>query len=134
MSIGLDVSPATSDPASASADASAAGAARFSNAPTPIRGGRISVKYLYAWAPLAVVGIVAVLALPWLGLIALLILGLGALAALAALAWAVVAVPLAVGRAIGRRWRKPVHLDHPRAALDERALVTIGERQSGKVG
>jgi membrane protein implicated in regulation of membrane protease activity len=62
------------------------------------------VRYFYAWTPLVVVGTV-LLFLPWLGLIALMIAALAVLAVLAGLAWAIVAVPLAVGRAIGHRWR-----------------------------
>ena len=62
------------------------------------------VRYLYAWTPLVIVGTLVFLSLPWLGLIALLIAPLVAFAALAALTWALVAAPLAVGRAIGHRW------------------------------
>jgi hypothetical protein len=62
------------------------------------------VRYFYAWTPLVVVGTVFLLSLPWLGLIALMIAALAAFAALAALAWVTVAVPLAVGHAIGHRW------------------------------
>lgn len=42
--------------------------------------------------------------MPWLGLIALMIAAVTAVAVLGALAWAMVAAPLAVGRAIGHRW------------------------------
>jgi hypothetical protein len=62
------------------------------------------VRYFYAWTPLVVVGTVVLLFLPWLALIALVIAALAAVAALAALGWAIVAAPLAVGRAIGHRW------------------------------
>jgi hypothetical protein len=63
------------------------------------------VRYLYAWTTLVLVGAVAVLTLPWLGLIALLVASLVALGALAAFAWAIVFVPLAIGRSIARRWQ-----------------------------
>lgn len=59
------------------------------------------VRYFFAWTPLVIVGTVVVLALPWLGLIALMLVSL---LALAALAWAIVWLPLAVSRAISRRW------------------------------
>jgi hypothetical protein len=75
------------------------------------------VRYLYAWTPLVIVGTVAILALPWLGLIALVIFSLFALAALAALAWALVAAPLAVGRAIGHRWHGRSAAPQPSPAL-----------------
>jgi hypothetical protein len=91
------------------------------------------VRYFYAWTPLVIVGTVVLLSLPWLGLIALMIFALVALAALAALAWAIVAAPLAVGRAIARHWREG---DRPRATLSlaegEHPHLTIGERRSGE--
>lgn len=100
-------------------------------------GGKIMVRYLYAWTPLVIIGTVVLLSLPWLGLIALMIFALVALAALAALAWAIVAAPLAVGRAIGRRWRESSGAGRPRAALSraerENTYLTIGERRSGEV-
>src|SRR5262249_49759046 len=46
-------------------------------------GGRIMVRYFYAWTPLVIVGTVVFLSLPWLGLIALMIVSLAALAAVA---------------------------------------------------
>jgi hypothetical protein len=80
------------------------------------------VRYLNAWTPLVVVGTVVLLALPWLGLIALMFAALATLAALAALAWAIVATPLAVGRALGRRWhgRSAVPQTSPDLQLAER--------------
>ena len=60
------------------------------------------VRYFYAWTPLAIVaGTAVLLTIPWLALIALMVVSL---AALAALAWAIIWVPLALVRAIGRRW------------------------------
>jgi hypothetical protein len=75
------------------------------------------VEYFYAWTPLVVVTTVVLLALPWLGLIALLIGALAALAALAALTRAIVAAPLAVGRAIGHRWHGRSAAPQPSPAL-----------------
>jgi hypothetical protein len=93
--------------------------------------------YFYSWIPLVIVGTVALLALPWLGLIALLVFALLALAALAALVWAIVAIPLAAGRAIGRRWqaRSGAHRPSPTLSLAgrENAYVTIGDRRSGGI-
>ena len=62
------------------------------------------VRYFNSWTPLVVVGTVAFLALPWLGLIAFLAAAVVTLATLAALAWAIIEIPLGVGRAIGWRW------------------------------
>ena len=59
------------------------------------------MRYFYAWTPLVIVGIVVLLSAPWLGLIALMIFSL---VALSALAGAIVFVPYALSRAIGRRW------------------------------
>jgi hypothetical protein len=86
------------------------------------------VRYFYAWAPLVVVGTVVLLFLPWLALIALVIAALAALAALTALAWAIVEVPLAVGRAIGHRWHGRSAPPQPSAArsLAERRPATGG--------
>jgi hypothetical protein len=75
------------------------------------------VRYFYVWTPLVVVGTVVVLSLPWLGLIALMVAALASLAALAALAWAIVAAPLAVGRAIGHRWHARSVAPQPSPAL-----------------
>jgi cell division protein FtsW (lipid II flippase) len=75
------------------------------------------VRYFYAWTPLVVVGAVVLLSLPWLGLFALMIATIAALAALAALAWALVAAPLAVGRAIGHRWHGRSAAPQPSPAL-----------------
>src|SRR5262245_42295595 len=90
--------------------------------------GRKIMDYFYAWTPLFVVGIVAVLALPWLGLIALFALAALALAALAGLVWAFVAIPVAVGRAIGRRWQSQSSAHRPSTTLSlvarENAYVT----------
>jgi hypothetical protein len=83
------------------------------------------VRYFYAWTPLVVVGTVVVLALPWLGLIALMIAALAALAALPALAWAMVATPLAVGRAIGHRLHGRSAAPQPNPAL------SLAERRRG---
>ena len=59
-------------------------------------------SYVYTWTPFFIVAAAAVLlTIPYLALIALMIV---LLAALAALAWAVVSVPLMVGRTIGHRW------------------------------
>ena len=92
------------------------------------------VGYLFAWAPLVIVGTVALLALPWLGLFALMIFSLVALAVLAAFAGAIVAIPLAVTHAIAGRWRGRAGVDRSRAALSlaerENAYLTIGERRS----
>jgi hypothetical protein len=88
------------------------------------------VRYFYAWTPLVIVGTVILLALPWLGLLALMIAGLAALAALAALTWAIVAAPLAVGRAIGHRWHGQSAAPQPSATLlaeRRRASPEVGE-------
>src|SRR5262245_46118375 len=84
--------------------------------PTPITGGRLMYSF-YAWTPLFVVGIVALLALPWLGLIALFAFAVLALAAFAGLVWASVAVPIAAGRAIGRRWQSRSGAHRPSTTL-----------------
>jgi hypothetical protein len=93
------------------------------------------VRYFYVWTPLVIVGAVVLLALPWLGLIALMVFALVALAALAALAWAIVAAPLALGRAVGRRWRARSGVERPQGALSlaeqENAFLTIAEHRSG---
>jgi hypothetical protein len=93
--------------------------------------------YFFSWIPLVIVGTVVLLALPWLGLIALFVFALLALAALAALVWAIVAIPLAVGRAIGRRWQGRSGAHRPSATLSlagrENAYVTIGDRRSGGI-
>jgi hypothetical protein len=65
------------------------------------QGGRIMVRYFYAWTPLVIVAAIVLLSMPWLGLVALMIV---ALVALAALVWAVVYVPYMLSRAISRRW------------------------------
>ena len=75
------------------------------------------MRYFYSWTPVVIVLTVTLLALPWLGLIALLAFAMAALAALAALVWAIVAVPLAIGRAIGRRWQDRSGAHRPSAAL-----------------
>jgi hypothetical protein len=82
-------------------------------------GGKTMVGYFYAWTPLVIVGTVVLLSLPWLGLIALMIAALAALAALASLTWAMVAAPLAVGRAIGHRW-------HGRSAASQPSSPVAG--------
>jgi len=87
------------------------------------------VRYLYAWTPLVVVGAVVLLSLPWLGLVALIVFALVVLAALAAVVWTIVAAPLAIGHAVGRRWRERASVDQPRAAL---SLAERGERRSGE--
>jgi hypothetical protein len=93
------------------------------------------VRYFYAWTPLVIVGSVVLLTLPWLGLIALMVFALAALAGLAALVWAVVAAPLAIARAVGRRWRQRGGVDRARAALSlaerESAYVTVGHHRAG---
>jgi hypothetical protein len=59
------------------------------------------VSYWYAWTPVVVVfGTVVLLTIPYLAVIAVMIVALGALAVLA---WAIVSVPLMLGRAISRR-------------------------------
>jgi hypothetical protein len=63
------------------------------------------VRYFYAWTPLVLAGAVVLLTLPWLGLIALFVLALAALAALAALMWAIVTVPIVLGRAVTAAWQ-----------------------------
>jgi hypothetical protein len=75
------------------------------------------MRYFYAWAPFVVVGAVLLLSLPWLGLIALVFAVLAALATLATLAWAIVAAPLAVGRAVGRRLHGRSAAPQPSPAL-----------------
>jgi hypothetical protein len=84
------------------------------------------VRYFYAWTPAVIVVSAVLLALPWLGLIALMVFALAALAALAALVWAVVAVPLALSRAVGRRWREHGHVDRAQPVY-----VAVSERRSG---
>jgi hypothetical protein len=72
------------------------------DAPTPIQGGQIMFRYLYAWTPVViVVGTLVVLSSSILALIVLLALSL---AAVAALAWAIVWVPLALSRSVSRLW------------------------------
>lgn len=61
-------------------------------------------RYYYTLVPVVIAGTVVLLALPWLGLIALVVFALAALGALAALVWAIVFVPYALVRALGRRW------------------------------
>lgn len=93
------------------------------------------VRYFYSWTPLVIVGTVVLLTLPWLGLIALMVFALVVLGALAALVWAIVAAPLAIVRAVGRRWRRHDGVDRARTSLPlvegRNALVTIGARRSG---
>ena len=76
-------------------------------------------RYFYAWTPLVLIGAVVLLSLPWLGLIALVIFGFAAVALLAALVWAIVAVPIAVGHAVGRRLQERGHAAHPLAGLSQ---------------
>jgi len=83
------------------------------------------VRYFYTWPPLVIVGAVVLLSLPWLGLIALMVFVLAVLAALAALVWAIVAAPVALGRAIGRRWRERG------IARSQPAYAAVSERRSG---
>jgi hypothetical protein len=66
------------------------------------QGGKIMVRYFYAWAPLFIVTAVVILSLPWLGLIALVVISL---LALAALAFAFVLAPYMLILAISRRWK-----------------------------
>jgi hypothetical protein len=61
------------------------------------------VRYFYAWTPLLIVGTVALLSAPWLGLIALLIAVCFAVVAVVALTWAIVSLPMMLGRAVRRR-------------------------------
>lgn len=66
----------------------------------------VRARFFYAWLPfLVVAGTAVLLTIPYLAVIAL---ALVVLVALAALAWAIVALPLKLGRAVGRRWRAPV--------------------------
>jgi hypothetical protein len=94
-------------------------------------------RYFYAWTPLVLIGAVVLLSLPWLGLIALVIFALAAVAMLVALVWAIVAVPIAVGHAVGRRWRGRGHIVDPLAGLSrpehEISYVTTGEPQPGAI-
>jgi hypothetical protein len=86
-------------------------------------------RYFYSWMPLVVVGAVVLLALPWLGLLALMTAALASLGALAALGWAIVAAPLAVGRAIGHRLHEPVAAPQPSPAVllaERKARVARG--------
>jgi hypothetical protein len=59
------------------------------------------VRYFITWVPFVIAATLVLLALPWLGLIALMVFVLAAFAGLAALVWAIVAAPVALGRAIG---------------------------------
>jgi len=61
------------------------------------------LSYCYAWTPLVILGSFALLAIPWLGLIALMVVLAASLVALAGLAWAILWVPLRLGRAVVRR-------------------------------
>jgi hypothetical protein len=65
------------------------------------------VRYFYAWTPLLIVGTVVLLSAPWLGLIALMIVVGFAVVAVVALTWAIVSVPMMLGRAIRRGWHAP---------------------------
>ena len=65
------------------------------------------VRYFYAWTPLLIVGTVVLLSAPWLGLIALMIVVGFAVVAVVALAWAIVSVPMMLGRAVRRSWHAP---------------------------
>jgi hypothetical protein len=71
------------------------------------------VRYFFAWTPLVVIGTVVLLSLPWLALIALMIAVPATLAALAALTWAIVAVPVAAGRAINHRLHRRSEAEAP---------------------
>jgi hypothetical protein len=64
-------------------------------------GGKIMVRYFYAWTPLTIVAAVVFLALPWLGLIALMVVAFLALGALASLALAIVSALRAATGAVG---------------------------------
>jgi hypothetical protein len=75
------------------------------------------VRYFYAWTPLVVLGTLVPLALPGLALIALMIAAVAVLAALAVLGWAIVAAPLALGRAIGHGSHGPSAARQPSPAL-----------------
>jgi hypothetical protein len=94
-------------------------------------------RYFYAWTPLVLIGAVVLLSLPWLGLIALMVFALAIVALLVALVWAIVAAPIAVGHAIGRRWRERGHVGRPRAGLSrperEISYVSVGDPGSGGV-
>jgi hypothetical protein len=85
------------------------------------------VNYFYKWTPLVVVGAVVLLALPWLGLIALTVAALATLAALSALASALVAVPIAFGRALGHRWHA-----HSAAPVPSPALWLAERRRASR--
>jgi hypothetical protein len=94
-------------------------------------------RYFYAWTPPVLIGAVVLLSLPWLGLIALVIFALAVVAVLVALVWAIVAAPIAVGHAIGRRWRERGRVAHPLAGLSqperEISYVSIGEPRPRRI-
>ena len=92
----------------------------MTNAPKA-SGGQVMARYYYKLAPLVIAGTVVLLALPWLGLIALVVFAVAALGALAALAWAIVFVPYALARALGRRW-------HARNGTSPAATLSLVER------
>jgi hypothetical protein len=77
------------------------------------------VRYFYAWTPLVIVfGTLVLLTSPYLALIALMVISV---AAVAALAWAIVSVPLMLGRAISRRWQSRIGASPGTAAALSRA-------------
>jgi hypothetical protein len=91
------------------------------------------MRYFFAWTPLVIVAAVVLLALPWLGLIALVLVSLLALATLVALACAVVAVPYALGRDLGRRWQDSRGA-RPHTAVLSPASSRAGRRRTPPVG
>ena len=79
------------------------------------------VRYFYSLAPIGiVVGTAALLSGP-LALIALLAVSF---VAVAALAWAILSVPLMLGRAISHRWQD-------RGGVSPRATAALSETSSG---
>jgi hypothetical protein len=91
-------------------------------------------RYFINWIPFVIAVALVLLALPWLGVIALMVFVLAAFAGLAALAWAIVAAPLALGRAIGLLPRGHDVVVRPQPALSlvehESASVSIAERRA----
>jgi uncharacterized protein (DUF58 family) len=75
------------------------------------------VRYFYVWTPLVVIGALVLLSLPWLALIALMIAVTAMLAALTALTRAIVAAPVAAGRAIDHRFHRRSEARQPSPAL-----------------
>lgn len=90
------------------------------------------VRYFITWVPFVIAATLVLLALPWLGLIALMVFVLAAFAGLAALVWAIVAAPVALGRAIGLLTRGHDVVDRPQPVLSlvehHSASLPVSER------